>query len=426
MSTQTDVVIVGAGPAGLSAAKELARQAIPFVVVDASHRIGGRAYSEEIAPGVWFDLGCAYMELGPNADTSIEETNPFIDFGIEQGHVVQEYFYDSHYFYNGRSLDETETKALEQYYADCDEAIRLSVEQGDDCAISDIVDIESPYLTPYMDMMAVTAPKDLDEASTADFFHRAIDDRSFNTLFGYGNLVAQWGSDVEVALNTKVESVDWSGSDVIVKTIKGPIRARCLISTVSNGILAAQHIHFEPRLPDWKMEAIEGVPMGYENKIGVYFTRDICSEEDSGHYQAWSDDGQGAYIDVNLMSTNVATVFMGGRFSIWMEQQGPRAAREFAVDRIADLFGNDIRQSVGRSIATAWATDPWALGSYSAASPGQHRQRKLLPKAVDDRLFFAGEATAEYYGTANGAYWSGIRAAREVAEIVKPRMQAAR
>ena len=418
MSTQTDVVIVGAGPAGLSAAKELERLGISFVVVEASHRIGGRAYSEEIAPGVWFDLGCAYMELGPRADTRIDETNPFIDFGIEQGHKVEEYSYESHYVYNGKPLDETETKALEQYYANCDEAIRLSVEQGDDCAISDIVDIENPYVTPYMDMMAVTAPKDLDEASSADFFHRAIDDRSFNTLYGYGNLVAQWGSDVEVSVNTKAESIDWSGKDVLVTTAKGPIRARCLISTVSNGILAAQHIHFNPQLPDWKLEAIQAVPMGYENKIGVHFTTEICSREDSGHYQAWSDDAQGAYIDVNLMSTNVATVFMGGRFSVWMEQQGPQAAREFAVDLLADLFGSAIRQHVGRSIATAWATDPWTLGSYSAALPGQHRQRQLLPRAVDDRLFFAGEATAEYYGTANGAYWSGIRAAREVSEAL--------
>ena len=59
MSTQTGVIIVGAGSAGLSAAKELTRQGISFAVLEASHRIGGRAYSEEIAPDVWFDLGCA-------------------------------------------------------------------------------------------------------------------------------------------------------------------------------------------------------------------------------------------------------------------------------------------------------------------------------------------------------------------------------
>ena len=158
--------------------------------------------------------------------------------------------------------------------------------------------------------------------------------------------------------------------------------------------------------------------MGAENKVGVHFTKNVFAPEESGYYQAWSSEAQGAYIDVNLMSTNVVTVFMGGRFSVWMEQQGQQAAREFAVDRIADLFGNDIRKSVGRSIVTAWVTDPWSLGSYASALPGQFHQRKALPLAIDDRLFFAGEATARANGTCHGAYWSGIRAAHEVSTVL--------
>jgi len=418
MSTQTDVIIIGAGSAGLSAAKELARHGISFVVVEASHRIGGRAYSEELDPDVWFDLGCAYLVAGPDAKNHIDESNPFIDFAVSQGAVIEEYLYDSHYNFDGRSLDSNEMKARERFYRDCEEAIQNSVERGDDCAISEIIDLESPYATPYIDMMAVTAPKDLDEASAADFFHGVEEHVAFNTLRGYGNLVAQWGSDVKVSLNARVESVDWSGKEVRVNTVKGSIRARCLISTVSNGILAAQHIHFKPRLPDWKMEAIQGVPMGAENKIGVHFTKDIFAREASGYYQAWSSEAQGAYIDVNLMSTNVVTVFMGGRFSIWMEQQGQQASHEFAVDRIADIFGNNIRQSVGRSIATAWVTDPWTLGSYASALPGQFHQRASLPLAIDNKLFFAGEATARANGTCHGAYWSGVRAAREVSKVL--------
>ena len=421
MSTQTDVIIIGAGSAGLSAAKELTKRGISFIVVEGSHRIGGRAYSEEIAPDVWFDLGCAYLVAGPDAKNQIDESNPFIDFAKSHGAVIEEYHYDSHYHYNGRRLDDIEMKAREEYYKECEEAIRSSVDGGDDCAISEIVDLENPYATPYLDMMAVTAPKDLDEASAADFFHKVEEHIDFITLRGYGNLVAQWGSDVNVSLNTKVESVDWSGKDVLVETVNGSIRARCLISTVSNGILAAQHIHFKPRLPDWKMEAIQSVPMGAENKIGVHFTKDVFGPEASGYYQSWSSEAQGAYIDVNLMSTNVVSVFMGGRFSIWMEKQGQQAAHEFAVDHIAELFGDDIRQSVGRSIVTAWVTEPWTLGSYACALPGQFHQRESLPLAIDNKLFFAGEATARANGTCNGAYWSGVRAAREVADVLRKR-----
>jgi monoamine oxidase len=418
MSTQTDVIIIGAGSAGLSAAKELTRHGISFIVVEASHRIGGRAYSEEIAPDVWFDLGCAYLVMGPDAETQADESNPYLDFAKKTGAVIEEYLYDAHYIYNGSALDNKKEAAREKFFTECEEAIKRSAEAGEDLALSELIDLENPYATPYNDMMAVTAPKDLDEASAADFFYGVEEDKNFNTLRGYGNLVAQWGSDVKVSLNTKVDSVDWSGKEVLVKTAKGSIRSRCLISTVSNGILAAEQIHFEPRLPDWKMESIHGLPMGAENKIGVHFTKDVFGQDDGGYYQTWSSEAQGAYVDVNLMSTNVVTVFMGGRFSIWMEKQGQQAAREFAVDRIADIFGNDIRQSVGRSIVSAWVTDPWTMGSYASASPGQFHQRESLPLSIDNKLFFAGEATARSHGTCHGAYWSGVRAAREAAKVI--------
>jgi len=418
MPTETDVVIIGAGAAGLSAAKELSRHGTSFVVVEASHRIGGRAYSEEIAPDVWFDLGCAYLVVGPDPSKQFDDKNPFFEFAIGNDGLIEEYVYDSHFIRNGKPLTQQEEIAREAFYADCAAAIGKSARQGDDSAISDLIDLTNPYAIPYLDMMTVTAPSDIDQASAADFYNKVEEHRSFNTLRGYGNLVAQWGGDVNVALNTKVERVDYSKKHVCVHTTKGSIQARCLISTVSNGVLAAQHIDFHPRLPAWKTEAVQGVTMGAENKIGVHFTRDVFPAEATGYYQVWSDDVQGAYIDVNLLATNVVTVFIGGRFSVWMEKQGPEAAREFAVDRIADIFGNNIRKSVGRSIATAWATDPWTLGSYAHAQPGQFYQRQALNRSIDDKLIFAGEATARANGTCHGAYWSGIRAAGEVSHLL--------
>ena len=416
---QTDVVIIGAGSAGLAAAKELNRQGLSFIVLEASHRIGGRAYSEELAPDVWFDLGCAYLLTGTDAKNQIDESNPFIDYAKNQGKVVERYSYDEHYIYNGKSLDDNASHEREKFFSDCEDAIKCSAENGDDHALSDIIDLENPYLIPYNDVMAVTAPKDIDEISVADTYHGVGDYEDYITPNGYGNIVAQWGSDVKVSLNTKVETVDWSGKEVVVETAKGSIRARCLISTVSNGILAAQHINFKPQLPDWKMDAIQGITMGAENKIGVHFTEDIFGPIESGHYQSWTDDAQGAYIEVNLMSSNVVSVFMGGRFSQWMEKQGQQAGHEFAVDKIADIFGSDIRKSVGRSVVTAWDTDPWTLGSYACALPGQYYQREPLRLPIDDKLFFAGEATARAHGTCNGAYWSGVRAAQEVIETLK-------
>ena len=66
MSAEKDVIIIGAGASGLSAAKELTKLGLTYTVIEGSHRIGGRAYSEEIAPGVWFDLGCSQLEGAQN------------------------------------------------------------------------------------------------------------------------------------------------------------------------------------------------------------------------------------------------------------------------------------------------------------------------------------------------------------------------
>ncbi len=416
---QTDVIIIGAGAAGLAAAKELSKQGISHIVLEASHRIGGRAYSEELAPDVWFDLGCAYMLKGDDSFNKLDESNPFLEIAKEQGEAVELNDYDEHYFYNGKELDYTQSKAREDFFESCVEAIKRAAENGEDCALSDVVDLESPYAIAYNDVMSVTAPKDLDEISVADAFHGVEGYSEYITPNGYGNVVARWGSDIEVSLNSKVETIDWSGKEVIVETAKGTIRGKCVISTVSNGILAAQHIDFKPRLPDWKLDAIQGITMGAENKIGVHFKKKVFDDGVSGLYQSWSDDDQGAYMEVNLLNSNVASVFMGGRFSQWMEKQGQEACHDYAVERIAEMFGNDIKKSVGRTIVTAWHTDPWTLGSYAAALPGQFYQREPLKRPVGDKIFFAGEATARAHGTCNGAYWTGIRAASEVVEVLK-------
>lgn len=83
------------------------------------------------------------------------------------------------------------------------------------------------------------------------------------------------------------------------------------------------------------------------------------------------------------------------------------------------MFGDHIREHVSRSIVTAWATEPWTRGSYACARPGQAHQRAVLARPMDERLFFAGEATINgAQGTCHGAYLSGIRAADEIAGLL--------
>ena len=417
MSSKTDVIIIGAGASGLSAAKELTRLGLSFVIVEGSHRIGGRAYSEEIAPGVWFDLGCSYLHQG--------ETNAFVaiadQLGIVLGKDKGDMFDGSKLglYNNGVSLNTAEREAYEVYLTECYAAVTAAAARGEDVAIVDLVDLDSEFATTFMHSMAELCTRDIDEISSLDLasFSEGSD---IPVLNGYGNLVAAWGADVTVSLNTKVERIDWSGAGVCVKTSKGTLQGRTVLCTVSTGILASGEIQFVPGLPDWKMEAVLGVPTGTENKICLYFDRDVFGPDGRGYHNTWNDDGVAGGFEASVMGHNTAVAFTGGRFGIWLEKQGQQAGHDYAVDRVAEAFGNGIRKHVTRSIVTAWSTEPWTRGSYTCALPGQAHQRVELAKALDERLYFAGEAaTVGDHACCHGAFKSGIRAAQEISDCLK-------
>jgi monoamine oxidase len=419
MSSETDVIIIGAGASGLSAAKELSRRGLTCTVVEGSHRIGGRAYSEEISPGVWFDLGCAWMVGAAK--------NPFVPIadalGITIGKDKNDLFkIENHRFQrNGAPLTDNQRAACVGYYEDSYKAISAAANNAQDVAISDVIDLEGEYAHPLLCGIATAWGMDVDQVSTTDFAS-ATGELGYPVLHGYGNLVAAWGADVTVSLNTRAERIDWSGPGVAVETSKGTLKGRTVLSTVSTGILASGDIRFTPDLPNWKSEAISNLPMGTENKMGIYFDKDVFGADGRGHYSIWNDGGESAKVDASVMGLNSAHVFVGGRHGIWLEKQGQQACHDFAVDRVVDIFGNDIRKHVARSIVTAWSSEPWTRGSWACARPGQAHQRAHLERSIDDRLFFAGEATVyDGQGTCHGAYLSGIKAAQEIAKQLTAR-----
>ena len=412
MNEEPEVIIIGAGAAGLSAAKELTRQGLRYTLVEASHRIGGRAYSEEIAPNNWFDLGCSYLHQG--------ETNPFVPIAEELGLALEKdkgelFALDQvRNYHNGVLLDDEQSAMCIQFDQQCTKNIVASNAQGNDSSVADLIDLDSPYAAPLMIGMGTANAVDIDQTSAADLVN-FFGGSDFSIPDGYGNLVKKWGDDVPVSLNTNVTSVIWNSSGVRVETNRGTITGQRVLTTVSTGILAANHIQFKPGLPDWKEAAIAGVPTGTMNKICVHFNRDVFEASDLGVHVTWRDNGEGSEIEANVMGLNTVTVFIGGRFAVWLEKQGQRAGLDFALNQITDVFGNDIRNHIDNSIVTAWATEPLTLGSYSCALPGQAHQRVELARPIDNKLFFAGEATiVGAQATCHGAYLSGIRAAQEI------------
>jgi monoamine oxidase len=298
------------------------------------------------------------------------------------------------------------------------ESIYAAADRGEDLAVADLVDLENKYAMTCANMMAAMYGQDIDQISSIEVatFDKGPD---IPILNGYGNLVAAWGGDIPVSLNTKVERIEYSKKGVSVETTSGALQARTALSTVSNGILASGEIEFAPALPDWKVEAVLGLPTGTLNKVCVHFDEDVFGPAGRGYHVNCDEDAGAAGFEASVMGQNTAIVFIGGRQAIWLEKQGQQASHDYAVSQVAEVFGNDIRAHVTRSIATAWTKDPWTRGSYSCALPGQGNQRIELARPVEDRLFFAGEATTVGdHACCHGAFRSGIRAAREISQTL--------
>ena len=105
---------------------------------------------------------------------------------------------------------------------------------------------------------------------------------------------------------------------------------------------------------------------------------------------------------------NYVVAALGGRFAWWMEKQGESATCHWFEEILRDIFGSEVSASLGRGKVSAWGYDPWIRGAYSARSPGAGDVRRELARPVDERLWFAGEATSiDQFCTAHGAWISG-------------------
>ncbi|HEX4573085.1 MAG TPA: NAD(P)/FAD-dependent oxidoreductase [Dongiaceae bacterium] len=414
-ASEVDVVIVGAGSAGLSAAKAAAERGLSFHLLEASHRIGGRAYTEELAPGMPFDLGCHWMHSA--------SLNPFVAIADRFGfHYRKDGAWRTNiYAGDGWATAEMREELFALREAN-DAAITAAVARGDDVAVADVVDLENRWAPFIAYWFTLGTSRDIDQVSIIDSVAYNDTEENWPLREGYGSLVALWAAGNPVTLNAPVERVRWGKGGVAVESAKGTVKGRRLLMTVSTNMLASGRIAFDPPLPAWKREAAAQLPLGVHNRIGIMLTHDPFGP-DAPPSATIMAEGDEAPMSVQLRPFGFDYVVgvTGGRFGSWLERAGAAASVDNLTERLVKVFGGGIRKALSpRTIVTAWEGDPWTLGSYSAATPGNGHQRKELARPVDDILFFAGEATSpDFFATCHGAYLSGIAAIESIARSVR-------
>ncbi|MBM3487116.1 MAG: FAD-dependent oxidoreductase [Alphaproteobacteria bacterium] len=404
LPSDPDIVVIGAGAAGLAAARTAREAGATVAVIEAKDRIGGRAYTAADGLRTAFDHGCYWLHSA--------DENPFVAIAD-----ALEFHYDRLdrqrlIHLGGRWADAAEQADWDRYFDAAFDAIVAVGRCGRDVAVREVLPDHALWRHPFERFVAAYAGVDADEASTLDFALYRDTDEDWPVREGYGTLIARHGAGLPIALGTPASRIVHGRTGVRVETPRGTIAARAAIVTASTAVLAAEVIRLDPPLPDRVRAALAAVPMGHANKIAVEFDRDVFADLDGGAF-GLSARGKGLLgFQIKPVGTGLAVGYVGGRAALALEREGARAMGAHAVDELVALFGSALRARVTGTAATAWSSDPWIRGGYSAARPGRAAARADLRAPVGERLFLAGEALSpEYFSTAHGAHLSGIEAA---------------
>jgi monoamine oxidase len=408
MPGEVDVAVIGAGFAGLAAARAVIEAGGTAVVLEASGRVGGRAHTDTAALGVPFDRGCFLLHsANENPLAALARDLGFVSIPRHRPRLIR---------LGDRWGSAAAFRAWEKYRERSEGRLEALGAAGIDEAVADHLSDQSRWRPMLESWIAAFTGADVEAASTRDFFAYRDTRENWAVRDGLGRLAEAYGQGLNISLGTPVTAVDWRGSRIRIETPKGAIAAAAAVVTVSTGVLAAEMIRFLPALPDWKLDAVAGLPMGHANKMAFRFDRDVFGVPPHSAAHVLATTRATSLFQLRPFGWEVAIGYVGGKLATDLEREGEPALTAFGLERVKAMFGNSIEKHLAATTATAWDSEPFVRGAYSAALPGKADQRTALAAPLDDRLFFAGEAChRDFFSTAHGAFLSGRDTGRAAA-----------
>ena len=399
-----DVAIIGAGAAGLAAARTLDGSSLSSIILEARDRIGGRAHTMIVGDNIPFDLGCGWLHSA--------DENPFVAIAGKLGFEIERSLPP----WRQRSYKEIFPQAeRDEFFAALDAFFtrtEAAAKRAQDSVAANYLEPGNRW-NPMIDAISTYINGcELDQVSVKDFETYEDTEINWRVPRGYGALIAAYGAPCKAALNCNVTLVDHSGARIRIETSRGTLTADKVIVCVPTDLIAAEAIRFSPVLPG-KVDAATNLPLGADDKVMLALTGDHDLPKDGNLRAATMRTAMGTY-HLRPFGRNCIEGFFGGRYARELEDAGAGAMAAAAIDEIVGLLGSSYRSKLTPLGESRWSRDPFARGSYSHALPGHADKRAVLAAPVNGRIFFAGEATSpDFFTTAHGAQQSGVRAAKE-------------
>jgi monoamine oxidase len=402
---EADIVVIGAGAAGIAAARRVMAANRKVIVLEATGQVGGRCITDTATFDAPFDRGARWMH---NPDT-----NPMIRLARGAGLDVGPAPLGQKIRIGRRNARPGEVEELLATLVRANRAIDDASRGRADvsCASALPKDLGDWGATIEFLLGANATGKDLKELSAIDKSRAQDRSAALACRQGLGTLIAKLGEGLPVSLATPATRLGWSGRDVTVETPAGRIAARAAIITASSNVLSSGALKFTPELPKRHLDAASKVSLGSYDHIALALPGNPLGLARDDVVIEQSKDLKTAFLFANMGASSLCCIDVAGSFGRDLSSQGEPAMVAFAVEWLTRLFGSDVAKAVRKSSATRWNAAPFALGAMSAASPGGQPSRKILMEPAGS-LFFAGEAAHEtLWGTVDGAWESGERAA---------------
>lgn len=407
-----DLVIVGAGSAGIGAAREAQARGLSVIAFEAMERAGGRAFTDHDTFGLPWDYGCHWLHSG-----SINIMREFADrlgFRYERDRSTW------HLQANGTPMPPDHQAEVDASCARCYQAVATAGHAGLDLPVSAVVDAAEPGFDLFNMEIHAEWGVPIDQLSTLDATRYRDTDENWPVVDGYGAIVAKLAIGLPIETASPVTHIDWERRPAKVTTTHGVVEAGAVLITVSTNILAAETITFDPPLPDWKVAAAHAVPLGSANKVAFAIDGRYLGVEHHTDIVVPAAGGTLVSFQLRPYGRNMANGYLAGPLGRDAEAAGEEAMQELMLDALANAVGSDVRHHVTAIACSRWGAEPTILGAYAAALPGHADDRTKLATPLDDQLFFAGEAThPEFFSTCHGAYLSGQAAVEQVAAVAE-------
>jgi len=410
-SGEVDVVVLGAGSAGIAAARRLLAAGLRVAVLDARRRVGGRAATVTLK-GHPVDLGAHWLHNGP--------INPLVRLARARGEPLRQAPGERHLVIGRRFATPRESASLSRTFAQADAAIGRAMRREEDQAAAWALPPLGPFGRRVLTVEGLVSGRPFDEVSLHD-----VPDMDYADNFfiggGLGAYVARLARPVPVRLGIAARALNWSGKGVRVETDAGILRARAAIVTLPMAVLQREGLRFTPRLPIPVRDAIHGfVPGVYEHVILHWPDTPFRGPDRLAMLLGGREEPPGLLTRIDGTPFHFFELDLptASRF----DGRDPDAPGRYARAVLADQFGHRAIRTLQVCRSTAWRHDPFSGASWAVVPPGLVAIRDRLKAPVADRIWFAGEALSRaQWGTVGGAWEEGERAASEIAAYLGPK-----